>query len=65
MGTLSEFFKQNRAVIRVALTRVRGSSPREAGTESCWCRPDRDVWGTIGGGQLEYHGHRRRRAPCF
>ncbi|WP_425046467.1 xanthine dehydrogenase accessory protein XdhC [Primorskyibacter sp. S87] len=37
---------------RVSLTRVRGSSPREAGTEMI-VRPDA-LYGTIGGGQLEH-----------
>ena len=39
-------------MIRVRLTRVRGSSPREAGAQM-FVGPDA-ITGTIGGGQLEY-----------
>lgn len=49
---LSRFLTVNRRVISVALTRVRGSSPREAGTEMFVAATA--SWGTIGGGQLEF-----------
>ncbi|WP_289041116.1 xanthine dehydrogenase accessory protein XdhC [uncultured Aliiroseovarius sp.] len=49
---LDDFLSLNGPVIRVALTRVRGSSPRNEGTEM-FVTLDH-LWGTIGGGQLEY-----------
>lgn len=49
---LRAFLAAQPAVIRVVLSRVRGSSPREAGTEM-FVAPGA-LWGTIGGGQLEY-----------
>lgn len=49
---LSDFLSLNGPVIRVALTRVRGSSPRNEGTEMFVSHEH--LWGTIGGGQLEY-----------
>ncbi|MDK3074463.1 xanthine dehydrogenase accessory protein XdhC [Sedimentitalea sp. JM2-8] len=52
MPTLDAFLTAHPSVIRVALTRVRGSSPRNAGTEM-FVAPAA-LWGTIGGGQLEY-----------
>ena len=51
-GTFAEFLETNGSVIRVALTRVRGSSPRNEGTEMFVAR--QALGGTIGGGQLEY-----------
>ncbi len=51
-GSLSEFLSMQHSVIRVALTRVRGSSPRNEGTEM-FVAPAA-LWGTIGGGQLEF-----------
>ena len=51
-GNLSEFLSAHRCVIHVALTRVRGSSPRNEGTEM-FVAPGA-LWGTIGGGQLEF-----------
>lgn len=51
-GSLSEFLSAQHSVIRVALTRVRGSSPRNEGTEM-FVAPVA-LWGTIGGGQLEF-----------
>ncbi|WP_170325586.1 xanthine dehydrogenase accessory protein XdhC [Ruegeria arenilitoris] len=51
-GSLNEFLSAQRRVIRVALTRVRGSSPRNEGTEM-FVAP-KALWGTIGGGQLEF-----------
>ena len=53
------FLSQNGRVIRVTLTRVRGSSPRNEDTEMFVTR-DR-LWGTIGGGQLEYIAINRAR----
>ena len=50
--SLSDFLAANTSVVRVALTRVRGSSPRNEGTEM-FVAPN-VLWGTIGGGQLEY-----------
>ncbi len=50
--TLSDFLSLNGPVIRVTLTRVRGSSPRNEGTEMFVTRDH--LWGTIGGGQLEF-----------
>ncbi|MBE0453209.1 xanthine dehydrogenase accessory protein XdhC [Roseovarius autotrophicus] len=49
---LRAFLVAQPAVIRVVLSRVRGSSPRDAGTEM-FVAPAA-LWGTIGGGQLEY-----------
>ena len=51
-ASLSEFLASHTSVIRVSLTRVRGSSPRNEGTEM-FVAPG-GLWGTIGGGQLEY-----------
>ena len=51
-ASLSDFLVANTSVVRVALTRVRGSSPRNEGTEM-FVAPNA-LWGTIGGGQLEY-----------
>ena len=52
MASLPAFFDGARAVIRVCLTRVRGSSPRGEGTEMFVTA--QGLWGTVGGGQLEY-----------
>lgn len=49
---LGEFLYGPGPVASVRLSRVRGSSPRAAGTEM-FVRTDA-LWGTIGGGQLEY-----------
>lgn len=46
------FFGSAHPIVRVVLTRVRGSSPREAGTEM-FVAPN-SLFGTIGGGQLEH-----------
>lgn len=51
-SALSDFLAAHTSVIRIALTRVRGSSPRNEGTEM-FVAPCA-LWGTIGGGQLEY-----------
>ena len=50
--SLDEFLAAHASVIRVALTRVRGSSPRNEGTEMF--ASAQGLWGTIGGGQLEF-----------
>lgn len=50
--SLKEFLATHSSVIRVALTRVRGSSPRNEGTEMFVSA--QALWGTIGGGQLEF-----------
>ncbi|MEP2534138.1 xanthine dehydrogenase accessory protein XdhC [Shimia sp.] len=50
--TLISFLRREPAVMRVELTRVRGSSPREEGAEMFVSAAE--VLGTIGGGQLEY-----------
>jgi len=47
-----DFFGSARRIIRARLTRVRGSSPREAGTEMFVSV--NTLWGTIGGGRLEH-----------
>ncbi len=49
---LDDFFAAHVSVVRVALTRVRGSSPRNVGTEMFVAA--QAFWGTIGGGQLEF-----------
>lgn len=56
---LEDFLSQG-PVIRVLLTSVRGSSPREAGTEMFVS--ETGLFGTIGGGQLEYMGLDKARA---
>lgn len=50
--SLNRFFGANGPVVRVALTEVQGSSPREAGTVMYVTA--HALWGTIGGGQLEF-----------
>lgn len=50
--SLQDFLASHSRVVQVALTRVRGSSPRETGT--CMFVAAEGLWGTIGGGQLEY-----------
>lgn len=50
--TLINFFAQNEKVVKLELTKVSGSSPRNVGTVmyvSC-----EELWGTVGGGQLEF-----------
>lgn len=49
---LQAFLAQQEAVIHVFLTKVAGSSPRERGAEMLVSQAA--LWGTIGGGQLEY-----------
>ncbi|MDP5219074.1 xanthine dehydrogenase accessory protein XdhC [Ruegeria sp. 2205SS24-7] len=50
--SLSTFLQVQGPVIRISLTRVRGSSPRNEGTEMFVSV--QALWGTIGGGQLEH-----------
>lgn len=57
---LPDFFTANSAIVHVALTRVRGSSPREEGTEMFVSA--NALWGTIGGGQLEFRAIEAARA---
>ena len=52
MNGIASFLARHDAVIRVRITRVRGSSPREEGAEMFVSQSA--VHGTIGGGQLEY-----------
>ncbi len=49
---LISFLRAHRSVIRVEITRVRGSSPREVGADMYVSASG--VVGTVGGGQLEY-----------
>lgn len=51
-SSLSAFLSRHPSVIRVVITKALGSSPREAGTEM-YVAPEA-LWGTIGGGQLEF-----------
>ena len=44
--------QSNSAVVRIVIAAVRGSSPREAGT--CMLVDGERIFGTIGGGQLEW-----------
>ena len=53
------FLAKHRALIEVRLTKVSGSSPREAGT-TMLVSGDEELW-TIGGGQLEYLAMDRAR----
>lgn len=57
--TVASFLEENPKAIHVCLTKVLGSSPREAGTEML-VAPNR-LWGTIGGGRLEYLAIERAR----
>lgn len=52
VAALISFLDSHKAVIRVAITRVRGSVPREEG--AVMYVSDTAMFGTIGGGQLEY-----------
>ncbi|SFG93377.1 xanthine dehydrogenase accessory factor [Palleronia marisminoris] len=58
--TLAGLFDSHGGVIRVALARVRGSSPRNEGTEM-FVAPEA-LHGTIGGGQLEHRAIETARA---
>lgn len=57
---LDGFLASRDPVIRVRLARVRGSSPRNEGTEMFVTA--QALWGTIGGGQLEHRAIDRARA---
>jgi len=59
-AALSEFLHGPGPVARLSLSRVRGSSPREAGTEM-FVRAE-GLHGTIGGGQLEHRAIDAARA---
>lgn len=50
--SLDSFFGRNERTVQVELKNVRGSSPRNSGTIMYVAA--HDLWGTIGGGQLEY-----------
>lgn len=58
--TLRAFFDAGEPAIHVRLTGVRGSSPREAGAEMFVSASG--LYGTIGGGQLEYMAVDKARA---
>ncbi len=59
MIALADFLSAHASVICVTLTRVRGSSPRNAGTDM-FVAPQA-LCGTIGGGQLEHMAIERAR----
>jgi xanthine dehydrogenase accessory factor len=59
-ASLADFLTPDRPAIRILLTRVRGSSPRGAGTEMFVTHDG--LWGTIGGGRLEHGAVERARA---
>ncbi|WP_310618910.1 xanthine dehydrogenase accessory protein XdhC [Flexibacterium corallicola] len=50
--SIKEFFQYNASVVHVSLTRVRGSAPRDTGTQMFVTA--NGLWGTVGGGQLEH-----------
>lgn len=58
--SLATFLETHRSVIETRLVRVRGSSPREAGA-TMFVAADA-LFGTIGGGQLEYMAIDKARA---
>jgi xanthine dehydrogenase accessory factor len=58
--SLSRFLSEHNDTIKVELTRVRGSSPREEG--AFMVVANTSIWGTIGGGQLEYMAIDQARA---
>ncbi len=57
---IKTFLEDHAGVASVRLTRVRGSSPRDAGAEMFVAKGA--VFGTIGGGQLEYMAISQARA---
>lgn len=59
MAPLRDFLARHDAAVRITLTRVRGSAPRTTGTEMYVALSG--IWGTIGGGQLEYMAIDRAR----
>jgi xanthine dehydrogenase accessory factor len=58
--SLAAFLESHPEVIAARLTRVRGSSPREAGTQMFVSATG--FFGTVGGGQLEYMAIDKARA---
>jgi xanthine dehydrogenase accessory factor len=52
MSGLAEFLDAESAVVEVRIVEVRGSSPREVG--AFMLVHESALWGTVGGGQLEY-----------
>lgn len=57
--SIETFLARHKRVVKVTLSRVRGSSPRETGTEMLVASGK--LWGTIGGGQLEFLAIERAR----
>lgn len=57
--TLSEFLARDDGVVQITLLEVQGSTPRDVGTEMFVTKTT--LWGTIGGGQLEYLAIERAR----
>ena len=49
---LEQFFATQNSVVQIVVTQVRGSAPRNSGTEMFVTATA--CLGTIGGGQLEY-----------
>lgn len=52
MTHLADFLARSGPIVGVCISKVRGSSPREAG--ALMLVADAALWGTVGGGQLEY-----------
>ncbi|SMD03079.1 xanthine dehydrogenase accessory protein XdhC [Rhizobium sp. RU36D] len=52
MTTLAQFLATHPTSVSVEVTAARGSTPRDAGTVMIVA--DEAIWGTIGGGQLEF-----------
>jgi len=52
MSGLANFLEVEGAVVEVRIAEVRGSSPRESG--AFMLVRGTQIWGTVGGGQLEY-----------
>ena len=61
VADLQTFLTSGEPVVSVRLTRVRGSSPREMGTEMFVT--EETLFGTIGGGQLEHRAIDAARRP--
>ena len=49
---LITFLAQDAPMVLVEITSIKGSSPRDSGTFMLVSKDE--LWGTIGGGQLEY-----------
>ncbi|MFV0490678.1 MAG: xanthine dehydrogenase accessory protein XdhC [Pseudorhodobacter sp.] len=58
--TLTEFLNRPGAVVRLRISKVHGSSPREVGA-TMFVR-EQGLYGTIGGGQMEYRAIETARA---